>query len=474
MATCCKPTQQPHFVVIGGGSAAFAAALKAHGLKARVTIINAGLPIGGTCVNVGCVPSKSLIRQAEAVHRASHCPFEGIKTEGKVEDFRKIIGHTTHLVEELRQKKYVDVVAKIGEICLIEGKGRLLDARTVQVNGQRLVADKILIATGSATKLPPVEGLDGIDYLTPAKAFSGDRPESLLVLGGRYIALECAQMFARFGTRVTILQRSSRILPDETEDITTELTRLCQSEGIEIITDVQMKKASQGDDGVKIEALVDGEPRAFSAEKVLVATGTAANVHDMGLEEAGVVLDERGFIKADEFCRTTAESVYAAGDVIGNPQFVYTAAYEGNLAATNALSKSLTKRDYNPLPWVVFTDPQLGGVGMNETMARAAGINFQASVAPLSKIPRSIAAQDMRGFIKLIRDKDTDLLVGARILSPEGGELLMQASLAIKYGAKTQDLASMFFPYLTLSEGIKLAALGFTQDIDELSCCATK
>lgn len=474
MSSCCSSVhKQLHFVIIGGGSAAFSAALNAASLGARATIINSGLPIGGTCVNVGCVPSKTLIRGAETVHRASKSHFDGIKTHAEVTDFKAVIEQKRALVEGLRQAKYLDVISGNENIQIISGRAKILSKNVVEVNSTTIEADRILIATGTRPYIPPIPGLEETGYLTSTSAFELEElPKSMIVLGGRYIALECAQMFARMGTKVTILQRSSRILPNETEDLTAALTEYLTEEGINVVTGVQIRGAfkDEGLHGLSVE--VGGSVKTFAAEKILVATGTAPNTRKMGLKRVGVERDENGFIKVDDTLRTSIEGIYAAGDVIGEPKFVYTAAYEGGLAAQNALGSSQI-RDYSALPWVIFTDPQVAGVGLDEGMAQSVGINFQVSVLPLSQVPRSIAARDTRGFIKLIRDRDTDLLIGARILAPEGSELLMQIAGAIKNKTTTRELAAMFYPYLTLSEGIKLAALGFTQDIHKLSCCSS-
>ena len=475
MSSCCSTVQkQLHFVIIGGGSAAFSAALNAASLGARATIINSGLPIGGTCVNVGCVPSKTLIRGAETVHRASKSHFDGIETHAEVTDFKAVIEQKRALVKGLRQAKYLDVISGNDNIQIVSGKAKILSKNVVEVNSTPIKADRILIATGTRPYIPPIPGLEETGYLTSTSAFELEElPKSMIVLGGRYIALECAQMFARMGTEVTILQRSSRILPNEAEDLTAALTEYLNSEGINIVTGVQIKGALKEEGFHTLSTEVCGSAKTFSAEKILVATGTVPSSRKIGLKKAGVERDENGFIKVDDALKTSIEGIYAAGDVIGEPKFVYTAAYEGGLAAQNALSPSVTMRDYSALPWVIFTDPQVAGVGLNETMAESLGINFQASVLPLSQVPRSIAARDTRGFIKLIRDRDTDLLIGARILAPEGSELLMQIVGAIKNKTTTRELAAMFYPYLTLSEGVKLAALGFTQDIHKLSCCSS-
>ncbi|MBA2435133.1 MAG: mercury(II) reductase [Verrucomicrobiota bacterium] len=465
---------QRKLVILGGGSAAFSAALKAADLGVHATIINDGLPMGGTCVNVGCVPSKTLIRAAEALHRAVRPPpFAGIETSGKLLDFKAVIDQRRELVEGLREAKYANVIGGNPNITFLEGRGRLVDARTVQVNGREIRADAVLIATGARPSIAPVPGLESVKVLTNESAFELDAlPESLIVLGGRYIALELAQMFARMGSKVTVLQRSARILPDETSDLTDALTGYLREEGLEIVTGVELLSAAEEGGKAIIRTRVNGAPRTFSAARVLAATGRAYTTGNLGLETVGVATNADGSIQAGETLETSVPGIYAAGDVLGENLFVYTAAYEGALAAENALNGSGRQRDYTGLPWVIFTDPQVAGVGLNEKGAAARGIEADATLLPLTHVPRSLAARDTRGFIKLVRERATDRLLGARILAPEGSELLMEISLAIKFGITARQLASSFHPYLTLSEGVKLAALTFDQDVEKLSCCA--
>jgi len=462
------------FVIVGGGSAAFAAAIKAHEMGARTAMINEGLPIGGTCVNVGCIPSKTLIRAAEAQYRASHHHFQGIESKSRVTDFKAIIAQKQQLVDGLRQAKYLDVVSDFDNFKIIDGRAQFIDANTIKVKGQTIKAKHILIATGASPLIPSIPGLSESGYLTNESAFAlTEQPESLIVLGGRYIALECAQMFARLGTKVTILQRSSRILPSETQDLTDELTQYLKQEGLEIVTGVTIKEVRRDGNKVSVKTTVGGEERNFQASHILAATGREPNTKNFGLEKIGVMLDTAGHLQVGDTLRTNIKHIYGAGDVIGGHMFVYTAAYEGALAAENAIKGSSIRRDYPALPWVIFTDPQVAGVGLDEQGAADQGIDAETAKLSLSHIPRSLAARDTRGFIKLIRDKKTDKLIGARILAPEGSELLMEVSLAIKYGITVKEIVSAFHPYLTLSEGIKLAAITFGKDVSKLSCCAS-
>ncbi|TAN37290.1 MAG: mercury(II) reductase [Verrucomicrobia bacterium] len=473
---CCASSSgdgHPYdLIVLGGGSAGFAAAIQAHELGKTALMVNAGT-IGGTCVNVGCVPSKTLIRAAEALHRGGHHAFAGIRGEAAPVDFEAVIRQKDELVSQLRKAKYVDVLDAYDRVSLVEGRARLESPRAVRVNGVAYEGSRLLIATGSRPRMPDIPGLAGSDPLDSTSAFALTRfPESMIVLGGRYIALEIAQMFARFGTKVTVLQRSRRILPTEDTDLTAALTGYLREEGLCIETGVRLRDVRRGKDGVVIRALVGDAEREFSAERILCATGRRANIEDLGLEEKGVRLSDQGEIWVDEHLQTSQPGIFAAGDVIGEPAFVYTAAYEGRLAAANALGSESKKRDYRALPWVIFCDPQVAGVGLNEQEAARSGIEVDVATLDLKNVPRALAARDTRGFIKLIRRKGSDELIGARILAQEGGEQIMEAALAIRHGIGVSDLASAFHPYLTQAEGIKLCAQTFGKDVAKLSCCS--
>lgn len=468
-------------LVIGGGSAAFAAALKASDLGHSALIINdgppnGGLPIGGTCVNVGCVPSKALIRAAEAHHHAAHQPFDGIASESEVTDFSAVIDQVQSLVEGLRQKKYLDVVEDNPNITIKEGWAQLTGAQSIEVGGETITGRRILVATGARTFVPEIPGLEEAGYLTNEELYALDeRPEHLVVLGGGYIALENAQAFARLGSEVTVLQRSGQVLSREDADVAEALTDVFRADGISVLTnaDVRAVQRSNGTIQVQVRGRAEGSPQTLTGSHLLVATGLRGNTDGLGLEALGIETQGRGFLSVDDALQTAVPTIYGAGDVIGDPAFVYTAAREGELAAKNALEGAGHDHHAAPLPWVIFTDPQVAGVGLGERQAREQGIEVDVAALPLDQVPRSIAARDTRGFIKLLRERGTGRLVGARILAPEGSELLMQLSLAIQQNLTVEELTDLLHPYLTLSEGVKLAALTFDRDVETLSCCAS-
>ncbi len=297
-------------------------------------------------------------------------------------------------------------------------------------------------------------------------------PESLIVIGASAVGLELAQMFARLGARVTVLEALPRVVPAEDADIGNALGDYLRSEGLEVHTEIQIDRVSRSSDGYAVQFRAGRETRTARAGQLLVATGRRANTTGFGLEGVGVTFGKKGEIAVNEFLQTTSPDVYAAGDVIGDPMFVYVAASGGALAAENALTGNGRRYDLSALPKVTFTDPAVASVGVTEDQARAQGIAPLASKLPLEYVPRALAARDTRGFIKLVADAGTKKIIGAHILAREAGEMITEPALAIKVGLTIEDLTSTFHPYLTLSEGIKLAALAFTKDVAKLSCCA--
>ncbi len=458
-----------HLMVIGGGSAGFAAAIKGAELGYRVALVNAG-QIGGTCVNVGCVPSKALIRALEHYHRAGEHPFRGVQTMKGALNWAQVIQQKDDLVAELRQAKYHDVLANYPNIAYLEGQAHLTGGNGVEIQGKRYAPDKIILATGASPWAPPIPGLEEASYLTSTSAMAlRELPRSLIVLGANAVGLEQAQIFARAGVAVTLVELLPRIAPFEDEAISTALQETLEAEGIRVVTDFRTQQVTQTDGRVTLYA---ENGQTVDGERLLVATGRRPNTRGMGLEEAGVELGPRGEVIVDETLRTTNPDVYAAGDVTGRDMFVYVAAYAGGLAAENALTGAGRRYDTAHIPRVTFTDPQIASAGLTEAQARKAGHPVKTSVLPMSYVPRALAARDTRGLIKLVADAETDRLLGAHILAPEAGEMIQVAVLALKLGLTTADLRETIFPYLTNVEGLKLAALAFEKDITQLSCCA--
>jgi mercuric reductase len=464
-------------IIIGGGSAAFSAAIKAESLGLTTLMVNGGLDFGGTCVNVGCVPSKYLIRAAETVYHATHSNFAGIKPKGFELDFAQVIKDKKALVATLQEKKYLKVVSDFQHLTMLEGWAEFKDEKTIVVNGKdEYKALKFIIATGATTNIPNIEGLNKIDYLTNVSLFDlAEKPESLTIMGAGYIGLEIAMAYNRLGVKVRIIEFTDRVLRTQTPDISEVLEVQMRKECIEILPNFRaVKFEKQGNETIIHCKCPDGSlTKIVEKGRVVIATGTKPNTEKLGLHNIGLNLSKSRHIVVNEKMETILSNIYAVGDVANTPAFVYTAAFEGKIAVENAFTGAENEADYSSLPWVVFTDPQVAGAGLDEAQAEAQYIPFEVSKLELKDVPRAIAANDTRGFIKLIRNTETDKLIGARVVAPEGGELIQQLSMAIKYGVTVKDLAESFYPYLTLAEGIKLAAITFGKDVSKLSCCAS-
>lgn len=461
----------PDLVVIGAGSAGFSAAIRASELGAHVALIGAGT-IGGTCVNIGCVPSKTLIRAAEALHNGTAASrFAGITAGARLADWAALIAQKDALVAGLREAKYAALLPEYEGIRYVEGAARFT-ADGLVAGDERFPAARVVIATGASPAVPPIPGIDSVPYLTSTTALALDRlPRSLLVIGGGVIGCELGQMFARFGVAVTVVCRS-HLLPGFEPEVVAALTGTLREEGIAVRCGVSYQRIRRDEAGIALDVTIEGQPETISAEQVLVATGRVANTAGLDLPASGIVTDARGAIAVDEFLQTSRPGVYAAGDVTGRDQFVYMAAYGAKLAAENALNGNTRRYDARAMPEVVFTDPQAARVGLTEAEARAQGLAMRTVTLPLAHVPRALAARDTNGLIKLVADEGSLRLLGAQILAPEGADSIQTAVLAIKHGLTVTDLAETLFPYLTTVEGLKLAALGFTKDVAKLSCCA--
>lgn len=459
--------------IVGGGSAGFAAAIKAAELGARVALVEAGT-LGGTCVNVGCVPSKTLIRAAEAQHRRVHHGFAGVPAgDGRI-DWNVVRAQKDELVSQMRQAKYWDVLRSYRAVSLFEQRGVITYGQGLRLaDGRTLAARKILVTTGASPWAAPIPGLAEAGYLDNASVMALERlPESLIVIGASAVGVELAQLFARLGVSVTILEAAAHIVPSEDREVGEDLAFHLRREGLTVHTDVGITSVN-GSNGRRAVSFNDNaELRVAAAEQLLVATGRRPNTSGFGLEESGVRLGANGEIEVNEFLQTANADIYAAGDVIGDPMFVYVAAYGGAVAAENALTGNQRRYDLTALPRVTFSDPAVASVGLTESAARELGIVPLVSTLVLEHVPRSQAARDTRGFVKLVADAATRRIVGAHILAAEAGEMITEPAFAIRHGLTVDDLASAFHPYLTLSEGIRLAALTFDRDVAKLSCCA--
>jgi mercuric reductase len=464
--------RSPHVAVIGSGGAAMAAALKAAENGASVTLIERGT-IGGTCVNTGCVPSKIMIRAAHVAHLRSESPFDGGLTAAAPTVSRdRLLKQQQGRVEELRHAKYESILDSSDAVSVIRGTARFKDGQTLTIalaeGGEREVTfDRCLIATGASATRLPIPGLDGTPYWTSTEALASEAiPERLAVIGSSVVALELAQAFARLGSHVTVLARRT-LFSGEDPAVGEAVTAAFRAEGIEVRTQTQASAVSYAS-GEFVLTTDKGELRA---DNLLIATGRSPNTEGLQLERAGVEQDQRGGILIDKGMRTSAANIYAAGDCTDQPQFVYVAAAAGTRAAIN-MTGGDAKLDLDAMPAVVFTDPQVATVGYSEAEAKRAGFETDSRTLTLDNVPRALANFDTRGFIKLVAEVGSGRLLGVQAVAPEAGEIIQTAVIAIRARMTVEDLANQLFPYLTMVEGLKLAAQTFSKDVKQLSCCA--
>jgi len=461
-----------HVAVIGSGGAAMAAALKAAERGARVTLVERGT-IGGTCVNVGCVPSKIMIRAAHVAHLRRASPFDGgIAASTPVIDRTRLLAQQQARVDELRHAKYESILAGNPAISVLRGEARFKDPRHLVIRldegGEReLDFDRCLVATGAQPTVPPIPGLEHTPFWASTEALASDAiPPRLAVIGSSVVAVELAQAFARLGSQVTVLARHALFSRDDPA-IGEAVTAALRAEGITVLEHTQARRVDHAD-GEFVLATDRGELRA---DRLLVATGRSPDTQRLALDAAGVTVDARGAIVVDAALRTSVPNIYAAGDCTDQPQFVYVAASAGTRAAIN-MTGGEAALDLSAMPAVVFTDPQVATVGLTETEARAKGLEVDTRTLALDHVPRALANFDTRGFIKLVAEAGSGRLLGVQAVCPEAGELIQSAALALRARMTVHDLADQLFPYLTLVEGLKLCAQTFTRDVARLSCCA--
>jgi mercuric reductase len=464
--------QPLHIAVIGSGGAAMAAALKAVENGARVTLIERGT-IGGTCVNIGCVPSKIMIRAAHVAHLRRESPFDaGVSATAPTVLRDRLLAQQQARVDELRHGKYENILSGTPAITVVHGAARFKDSHTLTValrDGglQEVSFDRCLVATGASAAVPPIAGLKDTPYWTSTEALASDSiPRRLAVIGSSVVAVELAQAFARLGSQVTVLARSQLISRDD-PSIRAAVTAAFRDEGIQVLEQTQASQVRHLD-GEFVLATTHGELRA---DQLLVATGRSPNTGSLNVQAAGLNLGMHGAIGIDDHMRTSAPNIYAAGDCTDQPQFVYVAAAAGTRAAVN-MTGGVASLDLTAMPAVVFTDPQVATVGYTEADAHEAGIETDSRTLTLDNVPRALVNFDTRGFIKLVAEAGTGRLLGVQAVTAEAGEIIQTAAIAIRARMTVHDLANQLFPYLTMVEGLKLAAQNFTKDVTQLSCCA--
>jgi mercuric reductase len=471
-------------VILGGGAAAFAAITEADRRDLSTAIVNTGLPLGGTCVNVGCVPSKHLLEVGKTAFEPPRNPFAavGYDDDQPTTDWSAALDEKDQVVASLREQNYVDVAEHFGT-AIYEGYGRFADDTRIEIingddSGVTITGEKVLVATGSSPWIAPFDGIQDVPYETSETILDRrDLPQSIVVIGGGYVGMEWGQILTHLGTDVTILQRSDHVLSGMEGQLGGELQRCFEADGIAVETNVEVQRVSSdpGDNpdgaGVAVEATVEGESRTFTASDLFVATGVRANTEDIGLDAIGVETDGLGAVVVDDEFQTTNPVVYAAGDCIGEPMLETVAAKEGNHAVRNAFSDEDISIDYHAVPKVVFTSPEVAAVGTTELEYMEEHGTCRCRTVQMSDVPKAKAVKDSRGLVQVVKHHETDEIVGVHMVAPRAADMIPEATLAVKFGLTVDDIIDTVHPFPTFSEAFKHACQAFRRDVSNMSCC---
>ncbi len=461
-------------VILGSGSTAFAAAIRATSYGARVLMFEKSV-LGGTCINWGCIPSKTLIHAALFKHEAQLGNSIGLNSdEFSTIDSDRLFRHRDAVVTKLRQDRYLDVLKNMRGLELVKGTARFIDPHTVECGGLHYSSDRFLIAVGGNPRIPSLPGIEKCSYDTSRSALLLKiLPASLVIIGGGVIAVELGQMYHRLGCRVTILEHGPRILPAIERETSLSLQEILEKEGIKIVTNVNISSLDKLGVLNVVNAEVDERQHIFTGEKILLAVGTVPATSNIGLESTGVTLNDEGFIVTDRHMRSSADGIWAAGDVVGNMMIATTGAKEGIVAVDDMFNKGCgCAMDYLAAPMAIFTDPEVAMVGHTEESARDAGFDCVVNCMPVSAIPKAHVTGMTDGVIKMIADRVTGRILGVHLACHRGADMINEAALALHMRATVADIASTMHVYPSIGEGLKLCAQGFSRDINRLSCCA--
>jgi len=460
-------------IIIGGGAGAFAAAIKANDLEKNTLMVNDGLPLGGTCVNVGCVPSKTLLWAGEVMHTSKKHGIPGLEIEVKSFDFKKVIEDELNLVESMQKDKYEKVLASLDKVEFLKGRASFTSAKTIEVKGEVYEADKFVIATGSTARVPDAEGIREAGYLTHIEALKiKTLPKELVVMGGGPTALEYAQMYARFGSKVTILHHSERLFRAGEAALVSKLSEILKEEGLDIKLNIDVKKV-RVENGKKILTCEqETKELEVSCDEILVAIGKIPNTKDLNLDKARVSIDKHQAIEVQPNYQTSAKHIFAVGDVVNLPlRLETTAGKEGSYATENALAGTDKSIDYNTVPYTIFTDPQMAGVGLTEEQQMKEFGACTCRSVSFDKVPKAMIIKRTEGMIKMAIDPKSTKIMGVHILAPNAGELIAEPMMLIRNGNTIDDVLDSLPMFPTLSEALKLVSMSFYKDISKLSCC---
>lgn len=460
--TLAKYKKPKHFdanlIVIGAGSGGLVAAYIAAAVKAKVILVEKDL-MGGDCLNTGCVPSKALIKAAKVAHQTRNAQHLGINAQPEI-DFAKVMQHVKGAVKQIEPHDSVERYTSLGVDC-VQGEAEIISPYEVRVNGKVLAAKNIIVATGAAPSVPPIEGLDTINYLTTDTVWNLTQlPNRLVIAGGGPIGCEMAQAFARLGSQVTVVQRGDQLLPKEDADVAEFALNTLRNEGVEVLLNAELTAVAAGDGKSVLTISQNENTQHLECDQLLLALGRTPRLQGFGLENIGVAISEQGKLLVDRFLRTSIPTVYACGDVIGPYQFTHAASHQAWYASVNALFggfKSFSV-DYSALPWVTFTDPEIARVGASEMDLKKRGVHYEVTRYSLAELDRAIAEGEAHGFVKVLTEEGKDRILGAVIVGSHGGEMITEFVSAIKHGKGLNAILGTVHSYPTWSEANKAAA----------------
>lgn len=449
-----------NLVVIGAGSAGLVSAYIAATVRAKVALIEKE-KMGGDCLNTGCVPSKALLRSAKMLAYARRAEEFGFRRTEVDFDFAEVMDRVHRIIKKVEPHDSVERYTRLGVEC-IKGEARITSPYTVDVDGRTLTTKSIVVATGARPLVPPITGLDQVDYLTSDTLWSlRELPKRLVVLGGGPIGCEMTQAFARFGSEVTQVEMAPRILIREDPEVSEMIRGVFESEGVRVLTNHKAKEViTEGEGGPVLLCDHDGEAVRISFDQILVAVGRAPNVKGFGLEELGVRLDQRGTMETNQLLRTNFPTIYCCGDVAGPYQFTHTASHQAWFATVNALFGAFKsfKVDYRVIPWTTFTDPEVARVGLNETEAKEQGVDYEVTVYSMEDLDRAIAESEERGMVRVLTKRGSDKILGATIVGSHAGDIIAEYVAAMKHTIGLNKILSTIHIYPTLAEANKAAA----------------
>jgi len=409
--------------------------------------------LGGTCINTGCTPTKTMVASAQVAYYARNAARWGVRTGPVSVDLPRIVARKDEIVQRFRSGKE-EAFGSRENLHLYRGHGRFVAPHRVQVGEEVLEGERIFINTGTRPEIPHIEGLDRVGYLTNATLMQlTELPEHLLVIGGGYIGLEFGQMFRRFGSQVTVIHRGEQILPREDADVAGELQKALEAEGVQFVLKAQTTRAERRGKEITLTVEVGTGSQTLAASHLLVATGRRPNSDDLGLEKAGVATDKRGFVMVNSRLETNVPGIWALGDVKGGPAFTHISYHDYQIVFANLTDGKGLTIENRLVPYSVFTDPQLGRVGMTEREARGARYRLKIGKIPMSWVARAIERDETAGMMKLVVDADSDRVLGAAILSLEGGELIQILSTLMLTNAPYTLLKGAIYIHPTLAEG---------------------